>query len=330
MTAVPLTAADAIEHQRRRLLRGYEYVTEFRLRHLGYRSPHDRQPPWRLAQRFLQYQFLTHYWASPPSWRLLARRWGGRRTLPDFCVIGPIKSGTSDLAVGLLLHPNVMVPLVKEFSVLDVHPERWRICYPTERQRERHAQRHGSALSPFVAPYLHSMELTYNLAKTCPNNRIVLTLREPASRVFSQWKWEVFLAGNGRARELPFLATFRAYAEWALDVFPVCPMYTRCGFQPLQTSIYWKAVSYWIECFGRENVLVLDVGDYFRDRDSFLRTVYEFVGLPHVPMRRFDRNVNENPISVPPADAETMAMLRRFFAPYNEELWNVISTRFDW
>jgi hypothetical protein len=107
-------------------------------------------------------------------------------------------------------------------------------------------------------------------------------------------------------------------------------MFTACGFDPLQTSIYWKAVGYWIECFGKNNVLVLDVQDYFSDRNIFLNKIYDFVGLPPFEMPDFRDKVNENPVILPPPDDESISRLRVFFEPYNQKLWHLLGEEFDW
>ncbi|MBL1264297.1 sulfotransferase domain-containing protein [Methylomicrobium sp. RS1] len=318
----------AIERKRNRLSRAYQLESEYWRMRTGYMSGQELPSKLRYAAKLLEYQFLPHYFGESPGWRKLLRQLDGQRTLPDFCVIGAIKSGTSDLAVNILLHPNIMVPLAKEFYRPD--PEEWRIFYPTKRQKKDHAARYGFALSPFLAPYLHKMDVTYRLSQVQPNTKIVLTLRDPVKRVYSQWKWEVFLSGNKHAAELPFLSSFSTYVDRALSVFPGYPMYTATGFDPLQTSIYWKAVSYWMECFGRDNVLVLDVADYFFDSNRFLNQIYEFVGLPSFESPVFTNKINENPIVLPPPDEESMSKLNEFFKPYNEKLWLLLGKEFDW
>src|SRR5262249_26340903 len=107
-----MTTAE-IEKRRRRLSRAYELLARERLQAHESGSRGFRRRLRHLTYR-LQCQFLSHYFSPPPRWRRLIRRFGGRRVLPDFCVIGPAKAATSDLAVTLMLHPNVVTPLVKE------------------------------------------------------------------------------------------------------------------------------------------------------------------------------------------------------------------------
>lgn len=253
---------------------------------------------------------------------------GRERTLPDFYVVGPMKGATSDLAVHLLMHPNVVLPLAKEMG--GTNPEQWRILFPTKKQMLRHARRYGSAMTPFLGPVLDEMELTNNVARVQPQAKIVITLRNPVDRFFSHWKWEYFLSGSQRAANLPFIATFPAFVDESLSRHGNGRMFTACGRDGLMTSIYWKSVKHWIDSFKPGQVLVMDAADYFRDRASYLAKIFDFVGLPHFETPQSTIKINENPIRLPPADETSIQKLKTFFEPHNRQLWDVIGKRFDW
>lgn len=319
---------DFFFHKRKELSRAYSLVAEYTSWQNGYASGNGKFSGFDYLSKYIEYQFLPHYFSHVPKWRIFMRSFSTKRTLPDFCVVGPIKSGSSDLAVNIMSHPNVMPPLTKELFSADL--ERWRVYYPTKLEKNAFAVRNGMALTPFLAPYLHWMELIYNLSVECPKAKIVLTLRNPVERFYSHWKWEVFMAGKQRSTKLPFLSSYSAYVDKALSVFPESPMFTACGFEPLQTSIYYKAVEYWIERFGRDNVLVLDVQDYFSNGNNCLKKIYDFVGLPAFDAPNVIDKVNENPVIFLPAEEENVARLRDFFEPYNQRLWCLIGDEFNW
>jgi len=320
-------SAAMLERRRRRLSRTYELISTRRLDFSGHRKP-DMSARLRRFAALLEHQFLPHYFSGPPNWRLFLRQWRGPRVLPDFCIIGPPKSGTSDLAVSLMQHPNVTTPLSKEFWSPD--PQTWRIYYPTQRSVSERSKRLGPTLSPYFVPCLHHIDIVHGLAHMRPKPRIVLMLRNPTDRVFSQWKWDVFLSGSRYAATLPILQTFAAYVDRALESYPEYPMYTACGFPALQTSIYWKAVGYWLDSFAPHEICVMDAGDYFRDRAACLREIQQFVGLPYVQPRPITGKVNENPIKLPPPDEASLSKLRAFFQPHNEHLWAIIGKQFNW
>jgi len=318
-----------MEQRRRKLARTYELTATFRQHGLGYKSAGFFRSLILKLRGFVEYQFLPHYFGTPPKWRRFIRRFGGKRTLPDFCVVGTFKSGSSDLGVNICLHPSIMIPLAKEFH--HPNPETWRIYYPTEAEKKKHADAHGAALSPFLAPFLHGMERTYRLSQAKPETKIILTLRDPVQRVYSHWKWEYFLAGQRTALELPFLRSFPEYVDKALRVFPENLMYTACASQCLHTSIYANAVQYWIDCFGRDQVLVLNMGEYWRSRSAVLHKIHDFIGVPRYDVPETSVKINENPLTdLPAADDASIIKLKDFFRPYNEKLWKVIGTDFGW
>jgi hypothetical protein len=317
-----------LERRRQRLSRHYDLAAQHRMRRGGYSNSGHSPLSWRLWRDFIELQTLPHYWAEAPRWRLWLRSFAGSRVLPDFCVVGPIKAGTSDLAISLLLHPNVLTPLAKEFWSID--PASWRKFYPTERRARVHAHQHGIALAPYFVPCMDRFDLIYSLSQLTPKRKVVIMLRNPVERFFSHWKWERLLAGKHVVATLPFLGTFSNFVDESLALFPELVPHSTSGFSPLHSSIYWKSVSQWIRLCGAGNVLVLDVADYFRSRDECLRRIQDFVGLPYRPTTEFSTRVNENPLEVQAADEASLERLREFFGPHNQSLWQVIGKVFDW
>lgn len=270
-------------------------------------------------------QFLPHYFSSPPKWRLLLRSFVGDRAAPDFFVIGPGKSGTSDLAVSLMSHPNVLTPLVKEVDGTD--PLAWRPCFPTLKAVRRARSAHGVALCPLVGPYLHSLDLAMNISRLKPDAKVVIHLRNPVDLVFSYWKWVVLHTDRRQVETSPFLATYAAYIDAALEVFPglQAPLHSA-----LHNGIYWYSVSQWLRYFPPGNVLVLNATEYFLSRSSYLRRIEQFVGLPPASIPQQLPVANQNPLDVPAPDRASIVKLKRFFEPYNSRLWEILGTAFPW
>lgn len=311
----------------KRLSRHYDLLATARSKRAGYKTRVPSSTAVRKLAVRIRGQFLSHYFTEPPKWRLAMRKLARRRTLPDFCVIGPGKTGTSDLAVSIMSHPNVLPPLSKEFWSSD--PQTWRKFYPTERQKKSHARRHGVALCPFCVPCLSRIDIPYRLAHSKADIKVVILLREPAERLYSHWKWEVLLAGRKYVESLPFLSTFGAYVDMSLSVYGCMPANSPCSARGLESSIYWRSVQHWMSCFGASNVLVLDVAEYFADRLPVLHTIQSFVGLPCFDNPYLEKT-NANPLALPPADPQSMHKLRAFFQPHNERLWEVIGKKFPW
>lgn len=308
------------------LSRDYEISIEKLFHDSGYCSGGRRlESLLRWFRYAVERQFLPHYFGGPPAWRMALRARSKPRTLPDFCVIGPAKAGTSDIATTLLLHPCVAAPLAKEIMPREF--QRLLAYYPTVREKEARRMKHGISLSPYLTPALHMIELAYKLANLQPQMKIVIVLRDPVRRLYSHWKWELLFAGRQRLIDMTFMQRFDTYAEKAMEVYP---MYTACGLEALRGSIYWQAVKWWLDLFGAANVLVLESDEYFGGKADFMYKIQDFVGLPRVEPPSLDKHVNENPLKVPPPGEEIVEKLRKFFRPHNEKLWEVIGKQFDW
>ena len=313
------------DRELRRLARSYELIAQSRMR--GHRSATLRMSLAALRRR-LEYPWLPHYFGDSPAWRLRLRRWSGSRTLPDFALIGPIKCGSSDFAIQLHRHPCLLPPLTKEIFTTD--PEAWRPHYPTVRQMRRVAEAYGVARSGYLAPFMQWQQLARDFHRVRPEAKIIIALRDPVWRGVSHWKWEVLLAGRALARHAHHLRNFRDFVRFTLAVYPSCTLDFISRFPFPHAGIYDPIVKLWIDVFGRDNVLVVDMGEYFRDRSPVLRRVFEFLELPELPLPESDLRVNENPLKLPAPDEESLDELSAFYRPFNEQLWQLLGERFDW
>nr|WP_269783521.1 sulfotransferase domain-containing protein [Marinibactrum halimedae] len=165
-----------------------------------------------------------------------------------------------------------------------------------------------------------------------PDCKVIITLRDPVDRAYSYWKWEVFVGGK-RLEQSSKGQHFRSFSDYiarALSLFPSIPMESVAGMPVLESGIYHKAVELWIERFGRDNVLVMDVADYFRERQPVLDKVQNFLELPVMEIPEYTKKANENPMKLPPPDPHTLAALAKFYQPYNQKLFELLGTKFSW
>ena len=274
----------------------------------------------------LKFQFLPHYAAGVPRWRLKLRSFGCERTLPDFACVGPIKSGTTDLAVYLFQHPCILPPLSKEIRTLNT--KTWPLYFPTIREKAKVSKDHGAALAGYFYPRLENMQLIDNYHSVKPDAKIIIMLRNPVDRAYSHYKWDLFLGGK-RLEGNTYYASMANYVNTALDCFPAVSFASYCGWQLLPTGIYWKSVELWINRFGRENVHVMRSEDFFKDAASAVCGVHEFLGIPPIKPE-VHAVVHENPLKTAPMDEETRVKLQAFYRPWNEKLYNLLDRDLGW
>jgi hypothetical protein len=313
-----------------KFFKAFELTTEFR------KIMHSEEPLISflptLIKGWIEYQFLPYYFSNVPQWRLFVRKLLSKeRIAPNYVMTGPGKSGSSDLVSHLLFHPNVFPPLVKEPKL---HRQKnWRLCFPTKKEVQKlELEVGGSVRCGYLDPELHNLYVMNTLHALNPDCKIIITLRNPVDRAYSYWKWEVFVGGRRlkQNKRRTYFQNFSEYAERALDLFPSIPMESVSGSQVLSAGIYYKAVEQWINLFGKENVLVLDVAEYFQNRQPVFEKIQKFLRIPIIDIPEYGKKTNENPIKFPPPDKDTKSKLAKFYKPYNQKLFELIEAEFDW
>ncbi|MGQ0703704.1 MAG: sulfotransferase domain-containing protein [Gemmatimonadales bacterium] len=303
---------------------GYEIVMQNRLL-MHQQSVTFSERLARLKRR-VRYQFLSHYFSRPPRWRLYLRRFGGERVYPNFASVGPLKSGTSDLANYLFQHPSILPPLAKEIP--SAKSADWLPYYPTRAEFDAVARAQGTALTGFFYPWLHKVALIDELGSVAPQAKIILLLRDPVERAYSHYKWDLFLGGPG-LRQMAYFATFLDNVRTAVELFPAITMPSACGHPMLASGIYHRAVELWMRKFGRENVLIVTSEEFFRDPGKVVAACLDFLGVPPITVEPVEV-VNPNPMAAPPFDPESRRLLTEFYRPFNQQLYVLINRDLGW
>lgn len=210
------------------------------------------------------------------------------RRAPDFLVAGAQRSGTTTLYRLLAQHPAVRFPrFTKGVHWFDVEYHRsaawYRSNFPLEREIDRVSAEAGEqVVVGEAAPYygFHPF-VPGRIAESLPDARLVMILRDPVTRAWSQFHHE-------RARGYEPLADFAAALEaeparldGAEQVLAGRPgrhlahqhqSYVARGRYDEQIRRLWEAV-------GRDRVLVLYTEDLERDPGPACDRLHDFLGL---------------------------------------------------
>lgn len=258
------------------------------------------------------------------------------RGLPDYLIIGAKRCGTTSMSNYLLGHPGVAPLFPRAQHIKGAHyfdrqfargPAWYRSFFPIGSRRPRARRRLAGEASPYylVHPYAAA-----RAAGVVPHARIVLQVREPAGRAFSQYRDEVKV-GN---ETLPFAAALAAetarmapeLARMGADEHYYSPVHEHLSY--VEQSRYADALGRWLEHYPREQVLVVRSEDLFERPEPTFRTVTDFLGLaPHTPPGGF-RRYNASP----PARTEDPAVrdLRESLAPANAALAALLGWSRSW
>lgn len=173
-----------------------------------------------------------------------------------FLGIGVQKAATSWLHDVLTEHPQIATSDPKELDFFTHFYNRGHAWYESHFDGTESALIRGEC-SP---SYLHEAQAPERTKRYNPDMRLIVILRDPISRAFSNHLHEV------RKRHIPNTMTFEQAMERN-------PMY-------LEQGRYATHLARWLEVFDREALLVLFSEEIAEDPESALTAAYEHIGVP--------------------------------------------------
>lgn len=197
---------------------------------------------------------------------------------PTFLVIGAAKGGTTSLHFYLRQHPDVYMPPSKEINfywdgaaaagrTVPATLEAYRACFAGAT-----TQRAVGEISP---QYLNSPSAARRIRADLPEVRLVVSLRNPADRAYSDYLGRVRI---DRER--------RSFGE------AVQP-----GERILEDGFYAPRLRRFLEQFPRAQLHVILHEDYARDTKSTLQSLFAFLGVD--PSAAIDTTRRYNRAEVP-------------------------------
>jgi hypothetical protein len=104
-------------------------------------------------------------------------------TMPDFLVVGAMRSGTSSLAGDLRAHPDVYLSQEKELHFFDLRYERGTGWY----EAQFIAGDSKSAVGEATQTYMYDPKALARIADQIPDVRLIAILRDPVERAYSHY-----------------------------------------------------------------------------------------------------------------------------------------------
>jgi hypothetical protein len=243
------------------------------------------------------------------------------RTLPDVVILGAQRSGTTSLFDWLAAHPSVAPSTTKEVHYFDryyANGERW--------YRSHFPLRTSPRMAMEATPYLlFSPVAPRRVAADLPGStRFIVLLRDPVQRAISQY-WH---SRRIHAEDQP-LAVALALEEERLAgqreiVLAGGESFAFRNFSYKARGQYAEQLRRWFDAVERQRFLVMESEELFRDAGGPAR-VLQWLGLSprHEPFPA----TNDAPRDRS-GEAAAVEELRRHFAPYNEDLFALLGTRF--
>jgi len=221
-------------------------------------------------------------------------------TLPNFFVVGAPKAGTTSLYHYLDQHPDVYMSPIKEpnYFAAEIRPEnfspdlhQWveaelravRLYLDSETLQKRFGglilewqdyvrlfqEAQGqAAVGEASACYLWSATAANRIAQKMPHAKIIMILRHPAERAYSQYLQNL---ASGLIE-----GSFRKQIQKSAHSEPklFSPMNPLLGF-----GLYYHQVKRFLTVFPGEQVLVSFYEDYLSNPANFIAEIFRFLGV---------------------------------------------------
>lgn len=173
--------------------------------------------------------------------------------LPNFLVIGAQRCATSWLYFCLKEHPDVYVPYIKEVSYFSDYYENGPEWY-----RRYFVPWNGQKAVGEVTPsYFYREGVAERIARDLPDVKLVVTLRNPVERAYSQYQKHV--------RRGILAYDF----ETALENDP----------EYVERGLYHRQLLRYEKLFPKDRLLVLLYEDIKRDPAAHMGRILEFIGV---------------------------------------------------
>lgn len=252
------------------------------------------------------------------------RRWrratAGLRTLPDVVILGTQRGGTTSLFDWLATHPSVAPSTTKEVHYFDqfyAKGDRWyRAHFPLMLDTRTSVE---------ATPYLlfHPLAPGRVAADLPASTRFVVLLRDPVQRAISHY-WHSRRLG---AEDQPLATALALEDERLVGQLDVArgggESFALRNFSYKARGHYAEQLRRWFEVVAPERILVMASEELWGDPAGPGRAL-AWLGL--APLANPFPSTNDAPRATPEERA-VVEDLRRHFAPYNEDLFDLLGTR---
>ena len=274
---------------------------------------------------------------TPPlgAWFHLTSR---HRIVPEVFIIGVQKGGTTSLAKYLFDHPQVIQAQRKDIYYFnnDVNYKKgqsWYRAHFAHRLYQRfHELKKGvsNSITIDATPnYFVAPGAAERLKNTFPDAKLILMLRNPIERAWSNYRMMVW---HGMEK-LDFEDAINAEQERIIKAESESRINGAHNFV-LQRLAYRKNGCYadflpeWTSRFKPEQLLILKSEDMFENPAAIYNRAVEFCGIESFNYMDFD-NPNKGKIEkeIPSA---IRFKLKGFYKPYNERLYSMLNRNFNW
>ena len=248
------------------------------------------------------------------------------RVLPDFIIIGTVRSGSTSLYYNICEHPSVLSAAYDEIGFFDSNYHlgiNWyRSMFPTIKEMENVEKKTSFAITGEDTPfYFWKEEAAKRIFEMNSNSKIIGIFRNPVDRAYSNYN----LAIRSKTEKLTF--------EEAID--EEIGFLKKHSFREstdnkrsyLAKGIYENQIKIWFELFPREQIHLLSTEDMQKNPEETLQKAFRFLEIPDYIIKNPQK---QKAAEYKKMNNETREKLVDFYKQHNKRFFKTIQKKFDW
>ena len=247
------------------------------------------------------------------------------RVLPDFLVIGVVRSGTTSLYHNLDQHPNIVKSAYDELGYFDSNFHlglNWyRSMFPTKFHKKKIIKKYGKFLTYDVTPfYIYNEMVPKRIHNVLPNIKLIAVLRNPVDRAYSNFHLSI--------RESGITEPFEKIVEDEKKIIKNInkdndeEYYKFVHDSMLARGFYAEQLERWYKIFPKEQILIIKSEELATETNKVMNEIFQFLGLKEYNITHV---IKKNKADYVPMNKEIRKELIEYFKPYNEKLYSLIN-----
>ena len=257
---------------------------------------------------------------------------GSIRVLPDFLVIGAKRCGTTSLFYHLPEHPCISKSPHDNMGFFNdnfhLGVNWYKSFFPTIFTRNKIKSEFGNFLAfDVTTTYMEEESTANNVYQTKPNMKIIVILRNPVDRAYSQYHLNLREKAEKRSFEDAMEENMNELNKESYERYEIKPKFSVEENNYLKKGLYAQQLRHWLKIFPRENILIISTEEFESNQQIIYNKIFEFLNISKFEVKNTKKMQKGN---YPPIKSETRNLLLDYFRPHNHELFELINMEFDW
>ena len=254
------------------------------------------------------------------------------RVIPDFLVIGAKRCGTTSLYQHLPEHPCISKSPYDNMGFFNdnfhLGVNWYKSFFPTTFTRNKIKSKFGDFLAfDVTTKYMEEESTANNVYQTKPNMKIIIILRNPVDRAYSQYHLSVRQTAERRSFEDVVEENMNRLNKESHEHYEIKPKFSVKEDNYLKKGLYALQLRYWLKIFPRENILIVSTEEFESNQQTIYNKIFEFLNISQFEIKNTKKMEKGN---YTPMKSETRSLLLDYFRSHNDELFKLIDKKFDW